>query len=80
MPSKNKKQNSKAKHDIKSKTSDNVPNIAPERVNIGSSAYYLPPHLQEVYMGIYNHIASGNILNVEENKKHQAWLEQHRAQ
>ena len=78
MPSKNKKQNIKAKDDITPNTSDNVRDIAQEGDNKGSSAYYVPPHLCEVYARICNHIASGNILNPEENKKHKAWLEQHR--
>ena len=69
MPSKTKKQNIKT---------DNAPNTVQEGDNIESSAYYVPPHLCEVYARIYNHIASGNILNAEEHKKHKAWLEQHR--
>ena len=79
MPSNNKKQKLKTKDDIKPKTSDNVPDIALGRVAIGSSTYYQPPHLHEVYMGIYNHIAFGNILNFEENNKHRACFEQPRA-
>ena len=87
MPSKNKKQNIKndnAPNIVQE--GDNIESSAyyvqpPTKLEVlggKTKSYLVPPHLCEVYARIYNHIASGNILNAEEHKKHKAWLEQHR--